>query len=198
MKCPNCNAEVTGRFCEYCGSELPKEKSTTNINNNSKTIINNYYTRFPSSEQNPQINRSISNNQYSRKSNQKANGVGATILWLLFFFPVGLIRMWIRKDFPKIVRIIITAFFVVLIIGASVSPDTNSKTETNTMHESTVFPSASSSPAPTPTPKEFDSLEDAFKEGFEDGLGDSYEERKDEIKEDVDSIKDSIDYIFSE
>lgn len=194
MKCPNCNAEVTGRFCEYCGSELPKEKSTTNINNNSKTIINNYYTRFPSSEQNPQINRSIYNNQYSRKSNQKAKGVGATILWLLFFFPVGLIRMWIRKDFPKTVRIVITAFFVILIIGASVSPDTNSKTETNIMHKSTVSPSAS----PSPTPKEFDSLEDAFKEGFEDGLGDSYEERKDEIKEDIDSIKDSIDYIFSE
>lgn len=26
MKCPNCNAEVTGRFCSYCGSEMPKEK----------------------------------------------------------------------------------------------------------------------------------------------------------------------------
>lgn len=26
MKCPNCSAEVIGRFCPYCGSEMPKEK----------------------------------------------------------------------------------------------------------------------------------------------------------------------------
>lgn len=36
MKCPNCAAEVKGNFCEYCGSEMPQEKSTVNI-------VNNYY-----------------------------------------------------------------------------------------------------------------------------------------------------------
>ena len=36
MKCPNCAAEVKGYFCEYCGSEMPQEKSTVNI-------VNNYY-----------------------------------------------------------------------------------------------------------------------------------------------------------
>lgn len=36
MKCPNCAAEVRGNFCEYCGSEMPQEKSTVNI-------VNNYY-----------------------------------------------------------------------------------------------------------------------------------------------------------
>ena len=36
MKCPSCGAETQGDFCEYCGSEMPKEKSTVNI-------INNYY-----------------------------------------------------------------------------------------------------------------------------------------------------------
>lgn len=34
MKCPNCGAEVTGSYCSYCGSELPKEP----VN-----IVNNYY-----------------------------------------------------------------------------------------------------------------------------------------------------------
>ena len=35
MKCPNCNAETKdAKFCEYCGSELPKEKSNINITNN--------------------------------------------------------------------------------------------------------------------------------------------------------------------
>lgn len=26
MKCPSCGAETSGKFCEYCGSEMPKEK----------------------------------------------------------------------------------------------------------------------------------------------------------------------------
>lgn len=196
MKCPNCNAEVTGKFCEYCGSELPKEKDVTNINNNSKTIINNYYSEKPL--QRNQAHEIKTETPKRQKSNYKFEGVGVTILWLLFFFPVGIIRMWSKKEFPKPVRIIITAFFGFLVIGALLSPDSKSKTETNTMHELTVFPSDSPSPQPTPTPKEFDSLEDAFKEGFEDGLGNSHEERKEEIEDDIDSIKESINYIFSE
>lgn len=45
MKCENCGAEVTeGRFCNYCGSELPKE-GTINIkgNNNTVNTINHYH-----------------------------------------------------------------------------------------------------------------------------------------------------------
>lgn len=36
MKCPNCGAESDGssKFCAYCGSELPKEKSDIYITNN--------------------------------------------------------------------------------------------------------------------------------------------------------------------
>lgn len=34
MKCPSCGAETQGKFCEYCGSEIPQEKSTVNITNN--------------------------------------------------------------------------------------------------------------------------------------------------------------------
>lgn len=45
MKCPNCNAEVTGRFCTYCGSELPKEKESINITDNRSIVINNYYSQ---------------------------------------------------------------------------------------------------------------------------------------------------------
>lgn len=44
MKCPNCNAEVTGRFCEYCGSEMPKEQPQQNISGQNVTVINNYYS----------------------------------------------------------------------------------------------------------------------------------------------------------
>ncbi|MBQ5825023.1 MAG: hypothetical protein IIW48_09485 [Clostridia bacterium] len=34
MKCPSCGAESQGKFCEYCGSEMPQEKATINITNN--------------------------------------------------------------------------------------------------------------------------------------------------------------------
>lgn len=34
MKCPSCGAESQGKFCEYCGSETPKETPVVNITNN--------------------------------------------------------------------------------------------------------------------------------------------------------------------
>lgn len=34
MKCPSCGAETQNKFCEFCGSEMPQEKSTINITNN--------------------------------------------------------------------------------------------------------------------------------------------------------------------
>lgn len=43
MKCTSCGAETQGKFCEYCGSEVPQEKSTVNI-------TNNYYGGATSSE----------------------------------------------------------------------------------------------------------------------------------------------------
>ena len=44
MQCPKCGAQVNGKFCEYCGSELPKNQpNTINSNNSHTTVINNYY-----------------------------------------------------------------------------------------------------------------------------------------------------------
>lgn len=34
MKCPNCSAEANGKYCEYCGCEMPKPSQTVNITNN--------------------------------------------------------------------------------------------------------------------------------------------------------------------
>ncbi len=50
MKCTCCGAEVTGRFCEYCGTEAKRDDMPPVNNGNaqannatSQTIINNYY-----------------------------------------------------------------------------------------------------------------------------------------------------------
>lgn len=34
MKCTSCGAETQGKFCEYCGSEIPQEKANISITNN--------------------------------------------------------------------------------------------------------------------------------------------------------------------
>lgn len=39
MKCKSCGAESSGRYCDYCGSELPTRESNA-VNNT--TIINNF------------------------------------------------------------------------------------------------------------------------------------------------------------
>ena len=44
MKCPNCGAETQNKICEFCGSEMPKERETVNI-------TNNYYGDTPMQEQ---------------------------------------------------------------------------------------------------------------------------------------------------
>lgn len=68
MKCPNCNAEVTGRFCAYCGSEMPKEKEAINITDNRNTVINNYYTQAAPTTSAPARKRTQPAPVYSNKS----------------------------------------------------------------------------------------------------------------------------------
>jgi len=44
MRCPGCGADVSGRFCTYCGRELPRDNAQNVAGDNSnQTIINNYY-----------------------------------------------------------------------------------------------------------------------------------------------------------
>lgn len=49
MQCPRCGAEGNGKFCEYCGYELPRTApDTVNYDHSSNTtIINNYYSSTP-------------------------------------------------------------------------------------------------------------------------------------------------------
>lgn len=53
MQCPKCGAESRGKFCEYCGCEIPKNgPDTVNYDSSSNTtVINNYY-QTPSAQAN--------------------------------------------------------------------------------------------------------------------------------------------------
>lgn len=53
MKCPNCNGESTGRFCPYCGSEMPKEQTASTVNGD--VIINNYYSSIKDDDEETEI-----------------------------------------------------------------------------------------------------------------------------------------------
>lgn len=195
MTCPNCGAEVRGKFCEYCGSEMPRTETVTNINNSSKKIINNYYNYIPKKTVD-NGSKTKNQKQTDRKNNGSHHKSVFTIIWLIFFFPVGLIMMWVKKDFTKAVRIIITAFFVLVTICSMVSPETNTTTDTTNAYKFSPTPVATI--VPTQEPKNSETMQDAFEEGFKDGLGDSAADRKEDIDESIESIKEAINYIFSE
>lgn len=78
MQCPNCGAHGNGRFCEYCGSELPRSAPETINNDNSHTtIINNYYQSAPPQTEN--INRHPIY-QYPNELNSNKSKVSALLL----------------------------------------------------------------------------------------------------------------------
>ena len=85
MKCPNCNAEATSAFCPYCGSEMPREKTTTNINDNSSHVTNNYYyVQAPVQEA-----KNIHKNQIKNETlSTKSKGVCFILCFFFGFFGV--------------------------------------------------------------------------------------------------------------
>lgn len=107
MKCPNCGAEAKGKFCEYCGSEMPKEKTTINI-------TNNYYVN---AEEKPKNDKTAKGTTKSKKKR--------TWLWVLGWiciFPLPLTILMLRKKNMKPAvkyGIIAVAWLLFFAIGAS-------------------------------------------------------------------------------
>ena len=76
MQCPKCGAQVNGKFCEYSGSELPKNQpNTINSNNSHTTVINNYYRTETPPYHNIQ-NQPYQNRTYNIPSYQDENKEG--------------------------------------------------------------------------------------------------------------------------
>jgi len=149
MKCPSCSAEVTGRFCSYCDSEMPAEKvNPVNSNNTGTTIINNYYGEAPKHEApkhefpKPETPRPVPGpvNKYSKYNiaNQQA-GYGYSPVqqgspknkWVSFFlclFTFGGHKMYEGKVGLGLVYILTAGFFGIMwfidLVQILTKPDT--------------------------------------------------------------------------
>ena len=75
MKCKNCGAEANGRFCEYCGSEMPHpENPHINVTNNYYYNNNPNFTTSPGG-----CSNCGSNNITSRRENTANWGYHQTV-----------------------------------------------------------------------------------------------------------------------
>lgn len=108
MKCPSCGAETKGKYCEYCGSEMPKETPTINI-------TNNYYVQPEKKSVGVDSPQSTSTKNTKKK----------TWLWVLGWiciFPLPLTILLLRKkDMKPAIKhgVIAVAWVLFFVIGMS-------------------------------------------------------------------------------
>ena len=140
MKCPNCGAEAKGKFCEFCGSEMPKEKATINI-------TNNYYVN---AEEKP---RSKNDKSASTTTSKKKR----TWLWVLGWiciFPLPLTILMLRKKNMKPAvkyGIIAVAWLLFFAIGASGNTETEEPVNTVPTYTEATQPASTVESTAEPT-----------------------------------------------
>lgn len=129
MKCPNCGTEFDSKFCPNCGfnSEniTPEQETTSNV---SPTDQQYYNTNIPTGNQEGMYSNQNNGQGYFYGQSQPQNNnfyappkkekwfmkTWAVILFLIFFWPVGLFLMWkYKKNWTKVVKIIITILIVI-------------------------------------------------------------------------------------
>lgn len=100
-----------------------KTKSVTKEVTNKETTVAIYFTNGDESlvKMNGKVYEQFLIRAYSEPTpsllnEQKDISIPATIAWLVFFYPVGLYRMWKNNQFSKTTRITITTVFVLATI----------------------------------------------------------------------------------
>lgn len=135
MQCPNCGAQTNGRFCEYCGSEMPRiAPETVNNDNSHTTIVNNYYQSPP-----PTATQSKNKQSYDTrpKSNHKIPLWKKTwfIILLCVLMPyIGVFFLWAsKKPLNVIARIVFTVVLVLYSIGIFADRESVNQEEGNSV-----------------------------------------------------------------
>lgn len=161
MKCPSCGAETNSEFCEYCGSELPENKTNIGVcpkcGSNSITFRreqtgteaqhvsrgNMIGTRRKGRYVSQFVYRTVGickNCGFTWNPNEKKNSGRKTWLWVLGWiciFPVPLTILLLRKKEMKPVikyGIIAIAWLIYIAIAVSGSGTTEPSQEDATSH----------------------------------------------------------------
>lgn len=170
MKCQNCGAEVTGRFCEFCGTRITPEMLSEQERFNKKGCpkcrsTNISFRRENQSEVRGKYSKSIVHRTvglckdcgytwYTDAPTQPTKKKRRTWLWVLGWlciFPVPLTILMLRKKhLNPIVKygVIAAGWLLFLIIGMSGNADSNTA---NTPNETKVSAPTSSSVSVEPT-----------------------------------------------
>lgn len=76
----------------------------------------------------------------------------AIIALLIFFFPVGLFLMWKYAGWNKVVKIVVTGFYTLIVIGAIATPSSNTSTSNTPTPQAQIDTNTNSeAKAPEPT-----------------------------------------------
>ncbi|MDE7434449.1 MAG: TM2 domain-containing protein [Lachnospiraceae bacterium] len=93
MKCPSCGAESTGKFCNYCGCEMPRtapENVSTDNSTHTTTVVNNYY-QAPGHQSAPTYSQPI----YTPATSPKSKTTALVLCILLGYF--GIHQFYVGK-----------------------------------------------------------------------------------------------------
>lgn len=146
MKCQSCGAETkSAKYCEFCGSEMPKDKPTVNI-------VNNYYGNVNQMGSDscscPKYNKNDGYTYYPNDSKTttittKKHGFWWWLL-VICFWPIPLSIWFYKTDKVNLEKkwklAIITGFWVFMLIVSALSSDPETQTnETSIRVESTTL-----------------------------------------------------------
>lgn len=76
-----------------------------------------------------------------------------TVVMLIFFWPVGLVLMWVNKKFNMVARVIISVICGFILVGMITNPTSTKTTTTTSSTTQTTASQPSATAAPTPTPE---------------------------------------------